>query len=95
MRLAEIIPIYLKHIPQEIEEGKLYISEEYEVAIHSCACGCGIRTVTPLIANGEERKYNRTWYLKGTRELPSLEDSIENKHCGAHYYIKEGKIQWC
>lgn len=33
---------------KDMEEGKVYISEEYGTSIHRCLCGCGEKTVLPL-----------------------------------------------
>ena len=35
------------YIPKELGQGKLYVSTEYGVAAHLCACGCGSKVVTP------------------------------------------------
>ena len=39
---------FVEFIPDQIEEGILYISIEYCTAIHKCICGCGNEVVTPL-----------------------------------------------
>ena len=31
---------FVKYIPDEIKEDVLYISYEFNTAIHLCACGC-------------------------------------------------------
>lgn len=52
-KIFELQPVFCVEMPPVLEHGKLYISKEYKVAIHLCACGCGIKTVTPLkIPNG-------------------------------------------
>jgi hypothetical protein len=48
MKINSIQPFFCEQIPETLQEGKLYISEKYEIAIHLCACGCGQKTVTPL-----------------------------------------------
>ena len=47
-KIFEIKPLFTEQIPDIIEEGVLYISEKYEVAVHLCACGCKGKTVLPL-----------------------------------------------
>lgn len=90
MRLTELAPVFVETIPPELEEGKLYISKEYEVAVHLCACGCIQKTVTPLgPAN---------WFLTENEGLVTLRPSIGNfngeKPYHAHYYITNNKVEW-
>ena len=59
-KIFELTPVYVVNIPKVIPEGKIYISKEYEIAIHLCACGCGVKTVTPLEI-GE-------WNITGSKE---------------------------
>lgn len=89
-RINELTPIYCEQIPADLESGTLYISKEYSVAIHLCACGCGGQTVTPLGAS--------EWTLSETNDKVTLRPSIgnfmgENPH-HAHYYITDNKIEW-
>jgi hypothetical protein len=90
MKHNNITPIYCSEIPKEIEEGKLYISFEYSTAIHLCACGCGIKAVTPLGKNG--------WSLTENGGRVTLRPSIGNfageQPYHAHYFIVENKIDW-
>lgn len=90
MRLTEIEPVFVETISPEIEEGKLYISKEYGVAVHLCACGCKQKTVTPLGRN--------EWTLTENGELVTLRPSIGNfngeKPYHAHYYVTNNKIEW-
>ncbi len=37
-----------QYVPEKLEQGKVYISEEYGVAIHLCLCGCGEKVVMPI-----------------------------------------------
>ena len=45
---VEYEPVYVQFVPKELEANKVYISEEYGVAIHNCLCGCGERVVLPI-----------------------------------------------
>ncbi len=80
-----------KNIPYDIEYGVLYISKEYETAIHLCACGCGYKTITPLGSDG--------WALSESNKGITLRPSIGNfkgeSPYHAHYYITNSKIVWC
>ena len=29
------------YMPKDLKPGILYVSEEFNIAIHLCACGCG------------------------------------------------------
>ena len=90
MRITELTPIRCKHIPKELEPGKLYISKEFKIAIHLCACGCGGQTVTPFNEGG--------WTLTDNDGKITLRPSIGN--CSgenpyhAHYYVTDNKIEW-
>ena len=89
-RINELTPFYFESIPQEKEEGILYISEMYKIAIHLCACGCGIQAVTQLGSGG--------WTLTKWDGRVTLRPSIGNfsgeRPYHAHYYITENKIEW-
>ena len=89
-KIFELKPVYFKYIPEELEIGLMYISLEFKVAIHLCACGCGIKTVTPIGKGG--------WTLTKNDERVILRPSIGNfaweKTYHAHYYITDNKIKW-
>lgn len=88
MKTLSIIPIFVEFIPDQIEPGKLYISETYETAIHKCCCGCGEEVVTPLRPSG--------WRLVKRGNSVSLSPSIGNWEyaCQSHYFIRDNKILW-
>ncbi|WP_214762898.1 DUF6527 family protein [Exiguobacterium sp. s146] len=79
---------FVEFIPSDIEEGTLYISIEYDVAKHKCACGCGSDIVTSLSP--------AQWRLIYDGETVSLQPSIGNwnHECRSHYFITNNKIQW-
>ena len=39
---------FVEYIPEDINEGILYISLPFGTVVHKCACGCGEEVVTPL-----------------------------------------------
>ena len=93
-RLQEISSVFVDQIPGDLEHGKLYICERYEVCVHLCACGCGVKTVTPLgtHANGPEWTLNK---LGDTISLtPSIGNFMGEKPYHAHYNITKNKIVW-
>ncbi|MBT2655362.1 hypothetical protein J7E81_08945 [Bacillus sp. ISL-18] len=79
---------FVEFIPSEIEENVLYISIEYDVAKHKCACGCGVDIVTSLSP--------ARWRLTYDGETVSLSPSIGNwSHpCKSHYFITNDKVLW-
>lgn len=76
------------YMPEDIRPGILYVSEEFEIAIHLCACGCGMKVSTPLGPT--------EWSLKESNSGPSLNPSIGNWQfpCQSHYWIDEGEVHW-
>lgn len=79
---------FVDNIPDEIDEGTIYISLKYNTAIHKCACGCGKEVVTPFSPVNWSFSYNG--------KDVSLRPSIGNWSfdCRSHYWIKNGHIQW-
>lgn len=75
-------------MPEKLENGVIYVSEKYQIAIHLCACGCGMATVTPF--NKPEG-----WDLTRDSNGITLRPSIGNMQfpCGSHYYVTDGDIQ--
>lgn len=94
MRIKELTEIvYCDQIPENLEEGKLYVSEKYGTAIHLCACGCKQKTVTTLTPY-----WDSGWTLTRINHTVTLRPSIGNfageNPYHAHYYITENKIEW-
>lgn len=79
---------FVEFIPQEMEEGILYISIEYCTAIHNCMCGCGSKVVTPLSPTD--------WKLTFNGKAVTLYPSIGNWSfdCQSHYWIKNNKVEF-
>ncbi len=88
MTIQRITPVFVEFIPENIEQGKLYISETYQTAIHRCCCGCGEEVVTPLSP--------ADWQLQKGVNTVSLFPSIGNWNykCQSHYFINNNKIVW-
>ncbi|MGZ8941210.1 MAG: DUF6527 family protein [Methylobacter sp.] len=86
MKIKNIKPEYVDHLPDQLAEGTLYISEKFETAGHLCCCGCGEEVMTPL------NKAN--WELKKSGNKISLYPSIGNwKYpCKSHYWIRNNQI---
>ena len=95
MKTTELLPIYINLLPEIIEEGKVYISKEYGVAIHLCACGCGEKTVMDFKPHWKDG-----WTLtENPDETVSFSPSVGNfsgqNPYHAHYFIVSNKIVWC
>lgn len=88
MKTIELEPIYVDFIPDVLQEGRIYISKQYKVAAHLCACGCGHETVTPLDTDA------KCWHLSERNGKISLTPSIGNQNfeCGSHYMITDNLI---
>ncbi len=78
---------HVHYMPREKEPGVLYISREFEIAIHLCPCGCGEQSVTPIAPP-------RGWTLTEHDGKVTLSPSILNRICGAHYFIRDNEIVW-
>jgi len=79
---------FLEFIPDQLEEGTLYISLEYCTAIHLCVCGCCNKVVTPISPTD--------WKITFDGKRVSLYPSIGNWNfeCRSHYWIRHGMVEW-
>jgi hypothetical protein len=79
---------FVEYIPEDIEEGVLYISIRFGTAVHQCCCGCGAEVVTPLSPTD--------WAITYDGESVSLDPSIGNwdAGCHSHYWIRRGMVIW-
>ncbi|MFD2614596.1 DUF6527 family protein [Paenibacillus gansuensis] len=78
----------VQYMPKDLEEGVLYVSEEFGTAAHLCACGCRSKIRTPLGPT--------EWAFEDTPLGPSLDPSIGNwqQACRSHYWIRRGNVNW-
>jgi len=96
--IQELKIVHTKHIERPLKEGVLYISKEYNTAIHLCICGCGVETVTPFshIINGRDHGWHFTF--ENDDQIVTLRPSIGNfspPPYHAHYYITKNRIELC
>lgn len=96
MRIYEITPVYIVNCPpwNEMEEGKLYISKEFGIANHLCACGC--RQQTPM---GFKPHWDNGWNFMENSDgtvsfTPSIGNFMGENPYHAHYFITNNKIIW-
>ncbi len=85
--------IVLKHefvefIPDELEQGTIYVSIRFATASHLCCCGCGSKVVTPIRPSD--------WKLIFDGKTISLDPSIGNWSlaCQSHYWIRNNRVRW-
>jgi uncharacterized protein DUF6527 len=88
MRQSTLIPEFVDEIPAHLEEGRLYISIRYRTVSHLCACGCGLKVVTPIKPP--------KWRLTYDGETVSLWPSIGRWQlpCRSHYVIRRNRVVW-
>jgi hypothetical protein len=88
--MAEIVLKYqfLEFIPDELEQGTVYISIRFATASHLCVCECGNKVVTPIRPTD--------WTLIFDGKTISLDPSIGNWSfpCQSHYYIRKNRVKW-
>jgi hypothetical protein len=79
---------FVEFIPDELQDGILYVSVAYATAAHKCCCGCGHEVVTPLTPTD--------WKLIFDGQTVSLDPSIGNWSfpCQSHYWIRRNGVQW-
>lgn len=78
----------VRYMPKQLKPGILYVSEEFDIALHLCPCGCGSKIKTPLGPT--------EWSFQETDGGPSLDPSVGNwqQACQSHYWIYRGEIRW-
>ena len=80
--------VFVEFIPDELEQGIIYISTRFATASHLCCCGCGNKVVTPIRPTD--------WKLIFDGKTVSLDPSIGNWSfsCRSHYWIRNNRVQW-
>ncbi|WP_372523802.1 DUF6527 family protein [Sulfuricaulis sp.] len=88
MRKTDLSHQFVEFIPEQLEEGVLYISQRYGTAAHKCCCGCGEEVITPLTSTD--------WSLQMDGNVVTLYPSIGNWSfaCRSHYWIRRSKVIW-
>jgi hypothetical protein len=83
---------FVEYMPNERNDGVLYISIPFNTVVHNCFCGCGHKVVTPLSP--------ADWQLSYDGASTSLTPSIGswNLPCRSHYWIQNDAVhlagQW-
>ena len=83
----ELTPEFVDFIPEDLEDGVLYVSMEYTTAVHLCACGCGLKVITPISP--------AQWRLTYDGRV-SLYPSVGSWDlvCDSHYWIIKNHVEW-
>ena len=86
--LASLAPTFVDQVPDQLEEGRLYIAIGLRTMVHRCACGCGREVVTPI---GPMR-----WRFTYDGAAVSVRPSIGNWSlpCRSHYWIDANEVRW-
>lgn len=79
---------FVHFVPDNIEDGVLYISIPFAIAVHSCCCGCGSEVVTPL--------HPQDWSMTFDGQAVSLSPSVGSwgLPCQSHYWIHLNQVRW-
>lgn len=79
---------FVDTLPEELDEGVLYVSMQYATAAHNCFCGCGREVVTPL----HPTKWKMTFDGVNVSLLPSI--GSWSLACRSHYWLRDGRVSW-
>jgi hypothetical protein len=87
-RLTRVRHEFVEFIPEQLDDGVLYVSIPYATAAHRCCCGCAREVVTPLTPTD--------WAVTYDGETASLDPSIGNWNfpCKSHYWITRNRVRW-
>lgn len=77
-----------EYIPDALQDGVIYVSHRFNVAVHRCCCGCGEEVVTPISPTD--------WRYDISEQGISLYPSIANWSyaCRSHYWIRQDAVVW-
>ncbi len=86
--MNSLVHKFVDQVPEDLENGVVYVSIPFSTVIHKCCCGCGHEVVTPLSRSG--------WKLTFDGESISLDPSIGNRAlpCRSHYWIERNQVVW-
>lgn len=88
MKQARFSHVVVEHIPENLDEGILYVSERFRTVLHKCACGCGEEVVTPL----GPAEWSISMKPSGATLMPSIGNW--SFACQSHYFIRDGLVIW-
>ncbi len=79
---------FVEYVPDETEDGIIYVSIVFATGVRKCCCGCGHEVVTPLSATD--------WRLIFDGKTVSPHPSVGNRslECRSHYWIRQRRVRW-
>ena len=88
MKRDSITHQFVEFIPDQLEEGVVYVTIEYATAVHRCCCSCGSEVTTNFSPTD--------WKLIFDGKTISLDPSIGNWSfpCQSHYWVRRNKVVW-
>lgn len=92
LRKEAIAPVFIADDgfipkPENMEQGKIYISQKFHTSNHLCLCGCGNQTVLPFGKDG----WSLTVRLSSMDGAVTITPSIlQQWPCKSHYIITDG-----
>ena len=88
-QVQQLVPVWVRPIPKELEPGKLYINAEGNYLKHLCPCGCGGEIGIGLHPDGWKMQFDGVYVtIRPSVGCGFLE-------CKSHYLITENAVEWC
>ena len=89
VNIQRLETVYVDHLPlkRDMEEEKVYITNNRTQATHLCPCGCGTEILTPFGRGGYRLLENKDNSL-------TLSPQIEHSPCSNSYKVYKNYIVW-
>lgn len=87
LKINFLRPEFVEQLPEQLDEGILYICEGFSITAHKCCCGCGEDVINKL----SPAKWSLSKHRDGS---VSLFPSIGNwkYECQSHYWISNNRV---
>lgn len=88
MTVAQLIPEFVEQMPDDLEEGILYVSVPFRTSAHLCACGCRGEVWMPIRPD----RHHLTW----DGDTVTMSPSVGNwgLRCQSHYWVRSSQVVW-
>jgi hypothetical protein len=86
--VADLLPEFVAEMPDDLQEGLLYISVPFRTSVHLCACGCRGEVWMPIRPD----RHHLTWDGDRITMAPSVGNW--GLHCKSHYWIRNSQVVW-
>lgn len=87
MKVKTLRPHYVDQIPLQLDEGKIYICEDFKLTAHLCCCGCKEEVYLKL----GPAKWNLTKNVDGSITMFPSVGNWKYK-CQSHYWITNNQV---